>query len=129
MLTFDYRNVRRHTPSRLLSLTHRPASSRSRTCILMRLPTFSVPVLVKSRFELYAESKSNTLCSVLAKTSVPSTSILAAAIPVGAAALQERPCTIHPRQTVVSKHHLPVTAAAWTMSRRYFFSTLHSTTC
>jgi hypothetical protein len=50
--------------------------------------TLSIPGFVKSRFDSYFPSKSKTLCSVAAHMSVPSISIFAAAMPVGAAARQ-----------------------------------------
>ena len=56
-------------------------SSRKSTCSEMRAATLSVAGREKSSLDSYAPSKSNMLCRVLAPTSVPSTSILAAAMP------------------------------------------------
>ena len=56
-------------------------SSRKSTCSEMRAATLSVAGREKSSLDSYAPSKSNMLCRVLAPTSVPSTSIFAAAMP------------------------------------------------
>ena len=54
-------------------------------------PAKQKPGFVKSRFDSYLPSRSKTLCRVAAHMSVPSISIFAAAIPVGAAALHGIP--------------------------------------
>ena len=59
------------------------------------------------------------LCKVVAQTSVPSKSILAAAIPVGAAALHLILWTKQSRKTVVSTKLFPVPADAWTIMRNF----------
>jgi hypothetical protein len=56
--------------------------------IFIMAATLSIPGFVKSSFDSYFPSKSKTLCSVAAQIVVPSISMLAAAIPVGAAAKQ-----------------------------------------
>ena len=54
------------------------------------------------------------LCKVVAPMSVPASSMFAAAMPVGAAALHLILWTRHKRNTVVSTNDLPVPAEAWT---------------
>ena len=61
-------------------------SSGRSTSSAIRAVTFSIVVFGESCLLACGPSKSNVLCSVLAPAWVPSTSMFAAAIPVGAAA-------------------------------------------
>ena len=69
--------------------------------------TLSIPGFVESSFDSYFPSRTKTQSGVAAHMSVPSISILAAALPVGAAAKQFIPRTTHQKcLAVVSLVHV-----------------------
>eukprot|EP00973_Karenia_brevis_P065324 9074235-Karenia_brevis.AAC.1 len=94
-------------------------SSSNRTSSSINAATFAWSSFAKSSLVWNSVSKSNMACKVVAVTSVPSISTFAAAIPVGAAALQFFLWTRHHRKTLSRRKLFPVPADAWTIRRKY----------